>query len=499
MQSSDRASSCEAGVAGVVAVPVSDGFPAPRFESYPSGDESKALAALKFWAAHGLVLDGHQRHVFAKSCRTRADGKWAAPEVGWVEPRQNGKTEVLIVRGLSGLFLWGDELVTHSAHRLDTAEDAFRRIVEIVEGHDDLMERVRKVTRTNGKYAIELVTGARMQFRSRSTGGGLGFTGDTVIYDEAMFLAEEFHGALMPTLSARSITGNPQQWFAGSAVDQWVHENGVVFSRVRERGIAGADRLAFFEWSAPFDCLPHELTREQVLDRSWWPLANPAFGVRISEEWIATELDSMDNRRAAVMRACVGDWPRTDGLVETVVSISDWMNLVAEGTMAEPLIVAFDVSPERLVSVAVAGRRDDGFVQVEVPAFRMKPGELPAYLAGMLERREVTRVLCDAHPGAASLIAACAEAGVDVEGRTAPEMAQACARFVDAVNEQRMRHLGSDEVLNALRGARQRPLGDAWAWSRKNSSTDIAPLVAVTMAVAAMLDEPEGGNEIVIW
>jgi hypothetical protein len=34
-----------------------------------------------------------------------------------------------------------------------------------------------------------------------------------------------------------------------------------------------------------------------------------------------------------------------------------------------------------------------------------------------------------------------------------------------------------------LKGATQRPLGDRWAWSRKNSSIDISPLVAVTLAL----------------
>jgi hypothetical protein len=31
-------------------------------------------------------------------------------------------------------------------------------------------------------------------------------------------------------------------------------------------------------------------------------------------------------------------------------------------------------------------------------------------------------------------------------------------------------------------GAKKRPLGDAWAWSRKSSAVDISPLVACTLA-----------------
>jgi hypothetical protein len=35
----------------------------------------------------------------------------------------------------------------------------------------------------------------------------------------------------------------------------------------------------------------------------------------------------------------------------------------------------------------------------------------------------------------------------------------------------------------ALRGVEIRPLGDAWAWSRKNSNVDISPLVSATLAL----------------
>jgi len=40
-------------------------------------------------------------------------------------------------------------------------------------------------------------------------------------------------------------------------------------------------------------------------------------------------------------------------------------------------------------------------------------------------------------------------------------------------------------MLAALRGAQQRNLGDAWAWSRKSSAVDICPLVASTLALWA--------------
>jgi hypothetical protein len=64
-----------------------------------------------------------------------------------------------------------------------------------------------------------------------------------------MILPETAHGALLPTLRARP---NPQVWYCGSAVDRLIHDDGLVFARLRERGIAGDDPgLAYFDWGSP--------------------------------------------------------------------------------------------------------------------------------------------------------------------------------------------------------------------------------------------------------
>lgn len=62
------------------------------------------------------MLDEWQR--FALDCMLgeRADGKWAAFETALIVPRQNGKGSVLEARELAGLFLFGEQLILHSAH-----------------------------------------------------------------------------------------------------------------------------------------------------------------------------------------------------------------------------------------------------------------------------------------------------------------------------------------------------------------------------------------------
>jgi hypothetical protein len=468
----------------------------PRFQSAPEFSSSLAREAIELSASAGLVLDPHQELVLEASLGVRDDGKWAAFEVAVNEPRQNGKGGILEARELTGLFLVEERFQIHSAHQFDTSLEAFRRLLGLIEETPDLERQVKKVRNAHGEEGIELLNGCRIRFRTRTRGGGRGFSCDTLYLDEAMFLPEFAHGALMPTLSARP---NPQVWYTGSAVDREVHENGIVFARIRKRGIAGGDpSLAYFEWSVDADS-PREVTEEMAGDESLWFEANPALGIRISAEHIAHEHRSMDPRTFAVERLGVGDWPPTDGLGEFVVAPEDW------AAIEDPLdvqvsgeVLAFDVNPDRRTSIASAGRRSDGRIHIDVLEIRAGTLWLPAVLLELAEERGLTAVVCDGYGPAASLITQVEETGLKVEKFGAGSVAQACGRFIDGVDERTITQSGSGELRTALSSAAVRPLGDSWAWSRKNSSYDISPLVAATLALSAAMDEPEGG-EMVIW
>src|SRR5437763_1282905 len=92
--------------------------------------------------------------------------------------------------------------------------------------------------------------GGRISFRTCTNLGARRDTCDALVLDEAHVLTTAAHGSLLPTLSARR---RAQVWFAGTAVDQQVNEDGVALSAVRERAVKGdseAATLAYFEWSA---------------------------------------------------------------------------------------------------------------------------------------------------------------------------------------------------------------------------------------------------------
>lgn len=434
-------------------------------------------------------MDPWQADVLEDGMGVTKDGKWAAFEVGVNAPRQNGKDETLYARVLTGLFRLGERLVLWSSQQQDTSMEAFYRIIALIEENDEFQAQVDKVRYANGSEGIWLKNGHRIRFMTRSKSRARGFGADLIVFNEAMFLAEYSVGAMLPTLSARP---NPQVWYAGSAVDQEIHDQGVVWARVRERGMAGAPKLAYTEFSVDAPG-PLSLTEEQLRDEELWARANPALDVRITRDYVESEVYALDSRSFAVERLGVGDWPRTDHVSQTVIPIEAWMALKDDKSeLRDPVCFGYDVSPDRRGSIAAAGRNHDGDWHVEIIESRQGTNWLIPRLVELEREHDPDMIIRDGYGPVDSLRAQEEEHDLKPTTTTAAEHAAACGNLVDAVEEKTLRHLGSTELADAIRGSATRPLGDAWAWSRKNSGVDISPLVAATLALKAAMDEQDG-------
>jgi hypothetical protein len=442
------------------------------------------MDAIRLAARAGLVLDPWQETVLLDALGERDDGRWAAYEVGLVVPRQNGKGSILEARELAGLFLFDERLIIHSAHEQATSSEHFRRLLSLIESVPEFDQRVLKAVKGKGSEAIELRGGQRILFKTRTGGGGRGLSGDLVVLDEAMILPEATTAALVPTMSARSILGNPQLWYAGSAVDREVHEHGTVLARVRDRGIRGVPRLAYFEWSADAKD-PASLSKADRESPETWAQANPGLGIRISEEHIAGECDgALDPRAFAVERLSVGDWPPLDTIKGQGLDTEKWLKLTdSESCIDGGMAFAFDVKPDRSgASICVAGLRDDDLGHLEVIDRRPGTEWLVERIVDLVATHKPRAVVCDQASPAMTFVADLADEGIVVRTTTAAEHAQACGELFDAVEQGTVRHRGEPELHAAVAGAVKRALGEAWGWSRKSSAVDISPLVAVTLA-----------------
>jgi hypothetical protein len=432
-----------------------------------------------------MNLDDWQADVVADSLGERADGTWAAREVGLVVSRQNGKGLCIEAREIGGLFLLGERLQLHSAHEFKTAVEAFRRIQHWIDNCDALRKRVKRIANANGDEGIELVGGARLRFVARSKGSGRGFSGDLIVLDEAYALTDEQMAALMPTISARP---NPQIWYTSTPP----LEPAAMLVKLRERGHEGAKRLAYFEWSPEPGYKPD--------DRAVWQATNPAMGIRIPEESIEAERDALSAE--AFCRERLGDWPQEASGQWQVIAEQLWTDALDPASeIAGSVALAVDVSPARTDSaIAVAGRRPDGDRHVELVEHREGVGWVIRRVKAICSRQPVCVVVVDGAGPAASLIP-------DLERELEPleipihklgarECAAAFGAFLDGlvppsddpddeidVDSSSIWHLDQAPLSVALAGAIKRPLSGGHAWDRSAPDVDITPIVAATSAL----------------
>lgn len=225
-----------------------------------------------------------------------------------------------------------------------------------------------------------------------------------------------------------------------------------------------------------------------IEDVDGWYLANPALGIRISEEAVRAELDALrlaDPDQFARERLGVPESP--EGESPSVIDLAVWTGLADPASeIAANRTFALDVSPDRhQAAFGMAGRRADGLLHVET--FDARPGTRWVLQRGCeIAAHEKTPIWVDRQGPAASFIGLFREQGVEVVEVSTLEHAQACGRFIDAATNSELRHLGQPSLDSALKGAVLRRSGDADLWARRAGRVDITPLVAVTLALGAV-------------
>jgi len=443
---------------------------------------SAGLEAADLAASAGLVLDEWQADILHGALGERRDDRWAAFEVAVIMPRQNGKGVLLEARELAGLFLFGEELILHSAHEFKTAAEAFRRVLSLIQSTPDLDRRVAKVRTSHGDEGVELKGGQRLRFVARSTGSGRGFSGDCVILDEAYNLSPDAMAALLPTMSARP---NPQLWYTSSA--PLVSSD--VLRTLCKRGREGRSAsLAYFEFCAEPMAAHH--------DRQAWVDANPALGIRISEEFIARELEALGEVEFA--RERLGIWPE-DG-VETVFPLAAWAACAIDPPEPPPRPVFFlDASPGLgSASIGVAAVYD-GKPHLELADYRPGTDWLVARAAELASRHQGARFAALASGAVSALLPALRDVGVEPQEFTGPDMGRACGHLQKLIADRGMTHSGDPLFAEALAVAVKRDIGDdLWTWSRRKSG-DISPLVAVTGAAWLLETQPSYDLMDSVW
>ena len=456
----------------------------PRIRSIPKHKSTaRAEEALDKLIEWGWNPDGAQEDAFLDLCGESEPGKFSIFEFGLVMPRQNGKGDILMARQIVGIFLWGETHV-HSAHQFKTAREHFNRVVNFIANSPELSSMCPVgdtdfITTAAGNEAIRTTKGTWLRFFARSRGSIRGFSADVVTLDEAYDLTQEEIDATMPVLSAKSESGSPQMIQASSAG----MADSVILAAVRKRGMSGdTARFGYLEWSAA--------EGDDIEDPEVWRACNPALGLRISEEYVRSELAkaraSDGEGLVGWCRERLGIWERIGG--EALVDLDQWHSLMdPESTFGRQVAIGFDVSPDgSTAAVALASwTESENVVHIEVLAHEDGSAWLtdmiPAFRKAHAKRAEV---FFEASSQAAGVATQLSQLRINVSPISNRDYSVACGQVLSRVDARTLRHRGDDSLNSAIDGARRADVGDSlWKWARKRSLDDITPLVAVTNAL----------------
>lgn len=465
----------------------------PDVDNLAAAEEACDLAD-----ALGMTLDDAQRDTLRLALGERDNGKWAAFEVADIQPRQNGKGETIQARELAGLFVFGEQLIIHTAHEFATANEAFLRMAAIIDANPELRRRVQRIRYGNGEQGVELRDGRRIKYKARTGGAGRGFAGaDLVVYDEAYALQAEHIAASLPTMSTAP---NPQVWFASSA---GLSTSSQLWA-LRRRAVSGsAGRLAYSEFTAE-RIEVDELGRLRSLpidpaDRRLWAMANPAVGSRISWDYLEAEFAAMPVEQFA--RERLGVWDPIEGEHRPPkLPVSHWHRcgrMVSEPP-PPPYTLAFDVDIDGRDASICVGAGNVAEPYIEHVEFRPGVGWLADRLVELVAAHDPIAVGCNGRGPAGAqvgaVLAAFRDAGVSGDllvQMDATRYQQACGAFYAAIVEGRLvRHDGSDPLRIAGEDATDRVLGEGWVWDRRSATVPISPLVAATIAAALLPTAP---------
>lgn len=438
----------------------------PTFARVPEGDETTGEDAVALAQAYGVPLDQWQADIVRGILR-ESGGVWSSSQAGLCVARQSGKGQILLALELAGLLLLGEQIL-HTAHAVKTSSDAFRRLWRIVEGHDDLRTLVRRHSQQIGGEYIELTSGARIAFTTRSASAGRGLSIDRLIIDEAEDLPAAEVAALSPTVFSRP---RAQSLYFGTAPGP-MHDS-EAFATLRNAAHDGLNpRLAWWEWVAAYGADPD--------DRELWQRVNPAVASgrvpvqAIEDDRAVLPLDAFRAERLSM-------WIPTRAEA-MVFDPTGWEALADPGSVpVESLAIGVDAPPSReAATVCVAGTRADGRLHLEWYETREGVTWLPDWLERRVGRRVRALVVDERSP----------LAEVDWTGahlrptlvRTR-DVATAAGGLVDAVYDQALRHRGQTELTRGVLGAVQRPMmsGAGFGWDRKGAGSSV--LIAASLAL----------------
>jgi phage terminase large subunit-like protein len=429
----------------------------------------------------GINLMEWQRFVCIHGHKVREDGRWAHSELGLIMARQQGKSTLMMLRILTGMFVWGEGLQLASAHRLTTSLETFRQIVGLIETHPKLEKEVKKIRWQHGAEEIELFGNRRFVVKAANNAARGLSKPETIHLDELReYKDEDAWSSMRYTMMAAQ---NPQVWIYSNAGDQ----HSVILNKLRERALAtganSSDTIGWFEWSAEPDA-PITLPSGDI---NWeaFSQANPSLGITIHPDNLKAVLnDPPDIVRTEVL--C--QWVDT---INSAIDAQKWALCQTEPIPLDPekeTWFGLDLSPDRKFGALVATQKLSGerfnlvLLHTWSNDYSINDLAVANDIAPYVRRYNVQTVAYSKRT-AQAVASRLVPAGIPITDMDGAIYAESCDRWLGAINSHRLQHGGQEELTQQTLSAAKLPYGDgSWIIGRRASRVAVCASVASALA-----------------
>lgn len=368
------------------------------------------------------------------------DGLYTHTKFGYSVPRRNGKNEVVVMREMYGLMK--GERILHTAHRTTTTHSAWERLLNMVEKTDLQIESTFKAF---GKEHIFLTNGGRIEFRTRTSKGGLGEGFDLLVIDEAQEYQDDQETALKYVVSD---SPNPQTIFCGTPPT--AVSSGTVFTKLRKNALEGNSKnTGWAEWSVENMSDVHEV--------ELWYETNPSLGTVLTERKIEDEIGT-DEIDFNIQR--LGLWIRYNQ--KSAISENEWNSLQVDilPKLKGKLFVGIKYGNDGVnVSMSIAVKTDDGRIFIEcIDCQSVRNGNY--WIINFLKNANVQSVVIDGANGQSILSKEMKEFKLKKPILpTVKEVIEANSLFQLGLSSKIICHKGQPSLKNVITNCEKRAIG----------------------------------------
>jgi len=410
------------------------------------------------------------------------EGRWVHQKFGYAVPRRNGKSEDVIIRCLHALA--NGERILYTAHRTTTSHAIWERMDHMV---PEAGIEVKSTFKAFGKEHIYTENGGVIEFRTRTSSGGLGEGYDLLIIDEAQEYTDDQEGTLTYVVTD---SDNPQTIMLGTPPT--AVSSGTVFMTYRDDVLSGDGfESGWYEWSVDEMTDPHDVDA--------WYLTNPSLGYKLQERNIRSEIrkDAIDFN---IQR--LGLWLRYNQ--KSAISRTEWEALAAE-TLPElsgPLFVGIKFGHDNAnvaLSIAVKTKTGKTFIEA-IDCQPIRAGL--AWILAFLKNASIAQVVVDGANGQAVLKDAMKDYGLKPPILpTVAEIVKANASFEQALAQQKLVHMNQPSLTQAASNCDKRAIGSngGFGYRSQREGIEIALLDSVILALWACSEHKEAKQQQVFY